>query len=229
MPAASSLQPERSRPRVHRRDARTQEAEADAEQDGKPIFVEQGLQESGGDESQPPPPPRPDARAAVTGSRCRRQTRQPPTIDPPTPGRSCTRPMRPSRSQQVEHEVVGVGDRHHRAGPGLVVRELDPEPHPMSRCWGISFSASAARFEPVLGRFRLALVVEEALVARGERNLRRPPVDRGRHDHDGDDRRRRRPAPPGRPGPTGLKAAQRALPVPDDDARRAPPGPPRRG
>ena len=56
----------------------------------------------------------------------------------------------------------------------------------MSTCWGISFSASAARFETVLGRLRLPFVVEQALVARGERDLGRLPVHRGRNDHDGD-------------------------------------------
>ena len=48
------------------------------------------------------------------------------------------------------------------------------------------FSAAPGEVEAVLGRFHLRLVVKEALGARRERHLGRPPVDSRRYHHDDD-------------------------------------------
>ena len=85
---------------------------------------------------------------------------------------------------QVEHDVVGVGDVSTGAGAGLVVLELHAQTPADDQVLGNQGLRLGSQVQAVLGRFRLRLAVEEALEVRGERDPRRLPVDRGRHDHD---------------------------------------------
>ncbi len=200
----------------HGRDAGAQHAEAHPEQGGEPVLVQQRLEEGRGDE------PRqhrhecqgqggyervgmssPHLETAADRGPHRRNEEQEADEAEPEP--------------QVEHDVMCVGDRLHLAGTGFVELELHPQSPADEQVLRDESFRLTGQVQAILCRFRLPLVVEEALERRGKRDLDGLLVHRGRYDHDRDGDRddgQEREHHLARPD---IKAPGDAVPVPDEE------------